>query len=549
MRKYLYFTTIVLIALGLWQCARRGTPTGGPKDETPPELLLATPPSGTTNFVGNKIRLRFDEFVVTKDLRKQLIISPPMNNFPTILPNSASKWLEIRITDTLQPNTTYVLNFGNSIQDYNENNPYRDFKYVFSTGQTIDTLWYEGDVADAFEPTTDNFVTVMLYPYNEQYNDSIVYKQKPLYVTNTLDSLNSFAFEYLKEGKYKLIALKDKDNNYLFNPKSDKIGFLEAPISVHDLKGQSQGVYPKLRLFKEVLPYKASRPWQAATNRISLGYEGATHSLTVKPIGVGNDFKYVVAKDPKKDTLNIWYSPKQKDSLVIAVAHQQKVDTFRVRLRESKDIKPDSLRIEKLFSADLPMNKDFGFKSNIPLAKVDASKIKITQGKDSLAKKIDFKGELSADKLIYYLKFDKKNGERFNIQLLPKAMVDFFGHSNDSLKVAISTKPLEELSILKLAIKGEGVALQFPIILQLTDSKGKEVKETYRFEKPQDLYILQYITPAKYQLRLIEDRNGNDKWDTGNFLKHLQPERVWFLGKEMELRANWEIEENWLLKD
>ena len=128
-------------------------------------------------------------------------------------------------------------------------------------------------------------------------------------------------------------------------------------------------------------------------------------------------------------------------------------------------------------------------------------------------------------------------------------MVDFFGHSNDSLKVAISTKPLEELSVLKLAIKGEGVALQFPIILQLTDSKGKEVKETYRFEKPQELYILQYITPAKYQLRLIEDRNGNDKWDTGNFLKHLQPERVWFLGKEMELRANWEIEENWLLKD
>ena len=163
---------ILTIALSLWQCARRGSPTGGDKDTTPPVLLQAFPPSGTTNFSGKHIRLSFDEFVVTKDLRKQLIISPPMNTFPIISPTSASRRLDISLLDTLKPNTTYVLNFGNSIQDYNEGNPYTDFKYVFSTGATIDSLWYEGDVTDALLPEADLSVTLMLYPYNEQYKDS-----------------------------------------------------------------------------------------------------------------------------------------------------------------------------------------------------------------------------------------------------------------------------------------------------------------------------------------------------------------------------------------
>ena len=168
----------IFIALLLWQCARRGSPTGGPKDTTAPVLLQSVPRSGAMKFHGKKIRLQFDEFVVTKDVRKQLIISPPMKTFPTISPTSASKWLEINIIDTLKPNTTYVLNFGNSIQDYNEGNPLPDFKYVFSTGDALDSLWYEGDIADAIAPKPDNFVTVMLYPYNEQYNDSLVYKTR-----------------------------------------------------------------------------------------------------------------------------------------------------------------------------------------------------------------------------------------------------------------------------------------------------------------------------------------------------------------------------------
>ena len=533
----------IFIALLLWQCARRGSPTGGPKDTTAPVLLQSVPRSGAMKFHGKKIRLQFDEFVVTKDVRKQLIISPPMKTFPTISPTSASKWLEINIIDTLKPNTTYVLNFGNSIQDYNEGNPLRDFKYVFSTGDALDSLWYEGDIADAIAPKPDNFVTVMLYPYNEQYNDSLVYKTQPTYVTNTLDSLDSFVLEYLKEGKYKLIALKEKSANYLFNPKDDKIAFMEEPITVAYLKGNPQGFYPKLRLFKEVPPYKAHRPTQVTGNHIQFGFEGKTDSVNIKPISpVSKDFKYTVSKDPKKDTLNLWYSPKQKDSLVFTVAKQKKIDTFKVRIKEMKN---DSLQIENLFSGDLPMYKDFGFRSNIPIVKTDSTKLKVFVGKDSTAVAVPFKTQLAPNRLEYYVLFDKKNDETYRIEALPNALTDFFGHTNDTLKVNLHTKKLEEVAIFKLHLNTDEKTLQYPVILQLTNEKATEVVRELYVEKPQEQYVFENVNPSKFRLRLIEDKNANREWDTGSFLEQRQPERVSYFPQLIELRANWEVEETW----
>ena len=546
--RLLFFLSVSVLALSLWQCARRGSPTGGEKDTTPPVLLLATPENETTGFQGKKIRLVFDEYVVTKDLRKQLIISPPMNSFPDIHPSYASKKLDITIIDTLKPNTTYVLNFGNSIQDFNENNPLADFKYVFSTGSSIDTLWYEGDVADAFMPTAERSVTLMLYPYDEQYSDSLVYKGKPMYVTNTLDSLSSFTFEYLKEGKYKLVALKDKDNNYLFNPREEKIAFLTEPISVHDLKGKTQGIYPKLRLFREKLPYKAQRPTQASLNRISFGFEGGTQSVTIRQIAPTTpDFAFTVTKEPNKDTLNLWYSPKQKDSLVFTIAHEQKIDTFRVRLREGKDMKADSLRIEAAFGNELPLNKPFTFKSNIPLTKIDSTRIKVTKSKDSSAVAVPFNTKRDSERLTYSLLFSKKHDESYAIEALPGAFTDFFGATNDTLKMKVQTKKEDEVATFKLNLTASP-DMQYPIILQLTDEKATEVIEELFIEKAQTQYLFSNLAPSKYRLRLIEDRNSNGKWDTGDFLQQRQPERVWYFGAVLELRANWEVEEQWEIK-
>ncbi|MDO5606837.1 MAG: Ig-like domain-containing protein [Capnocytophaga sp.] len=534
-RRYLQTLAVLFFITLLVQCARRGSPTGGPKDETPPVLISANPTSGTTNFKAKKIRFVFDELVVTKDLRKQLIISPPFENFPLISPTSASRWLEITITDTLSPNTTYVMNFGNSIQDYNEGNPYPFFKYVFSTGDFIDSLDVKGRIEDAFSPKPDNFVSVMLYEYNEAYSDSLVYKQRPLYVTNTLDSLTTFEIGNVRPGKYVLIGLKDKNNNYLFNQKEDKIAFSDSIITVGE---DSLAIAHTLRLFKEIRDYKATRPSQVADNRIIFGFEGQSELAEITPISaVTDDFKSFITKEPQKDTLNYWYRPKQNDSIVFTVRGGTKIDTFKVRLKE---MKPDSMQLSTTFSGNLPFGKVFGWKSNTPIVKTDSTKVAIFT-KDSLS--VPFTTRLEPDHLQFSLLFEPKHNEQYRIEALPEAITDFFGQTNDTLNVSLRTKKYEDYAVLKMNIN---MPMQFPAILQLTNEKGDTVEQELIVKEARNEYLFENVNPGKYRFRIIFDTNDNGRWDTGNFLQRLQPEWIFYHKNLIELRANWEVEEDFI---
>src|SRR5690606_26565587 len=167
-------------------CAKRGFITGGAKDTIPPKIMNSSPENFTTNFSGKEIKIVFDELIKVKDINKQLIISPPMDKRPIIIPQgSASKYISIKIQDTLQPNTTYSFNFGQSITDNNEGNPYSQYRYVFSTGNYIDSLQIVGKIKDAFEQKTEKFVSVQLYDATT-FSDSTIYKETPLYIANTL---------------------------------------------------------------------------------------------------------------------------------------------------------------------------------------------------------------------------------------------------------------------------------------------------------------------------------------------------------------------------
>ena len=226
LKKGLQLVLVAGLLLFVVQCAKRGTPTGGPKDETAPVLVRADPPNNTTNFNGKEIRIEFDEYIKLKDLSKNLIISPPMDPKAQISPQgSASRYIDIQITDTLESNTTYVFNFGESVTDNNEGNPFSFFKYVFSTGDYIDSLTVTGVIRDAILREPDNYVTVMLYEADSTYRDSVVYKEVPRYVTNTLDSSVVFELSNVKAGRYKLVAMKDDASNYTFQPDKDKIAF------------------------------------------------------------------------------------------------------------------------------------------------------------------------------------------------------------------------------------------------------------------------------------------------------------------------------------
>ena len=237
---YLFFLTTLV------QCAKPGTPTGGAKDSIPPRLVNASPKMKTTEFDKTEIRLNFDEYVTLKDLSKQMIVSPPLEREKyTVYPQTgASKKVTIKLKDSLLENTTYTFNFGESIVDFNESNPSSYLTYTLSTGATIDSLYIRGNITDAFENETERFISLQLYPVDSIFTDSVIYSQKPLYVTSTLDT-TIYRFQNLRAGKYAIIALEDKAGNYFFDQNMDKIGFNEKLIEL------PKDSVINLRLFKE----------------------------------------------------------------------------------------------------------------------------------------------------------------------------------------------------------------------------------------------------------------------------------------------------------
>lgn len=505
-------------------CAKRGSITGGDKDTLAPVLKSSLPKNFSTNFTSKEIKLVFDEYVKLKNANKQLIISPPMKYQPEILPYTASKTLTIKIKDTLQPNTTYSFNFGQSIEDNNESNPYSQFKYVFSTGSFIDSLALNVRIKDALDKKTDNFVSVMLYEINERFNDSTIYKETPRYITNTLDSLEVVKLENLKAGKYLLVALKDNGNNK-YNPKSDKIGFQKQYITI-----PNDTIF-EIEMFKEVLPFKALKPSQAAKGRLLMGYEGQPKNAKVTLKNGSEIIPTLVTQMPKKDSLQIWFKPIKVDSLQVSVEKDSFKEDFIVKINAAK---ADTLNISPDFTGSLPMRERFSISSSIPLVKFDKTKIRITN-KDSVA--VDFTTEYDDFNQKLYLDFKKEPLERYTIEAMPGALTDFYDMQNDTLSYKANTKNLSDYGNLRVILEN---VKKFPVIVELTDKDGKvkysEFTETATVN-------FDAIEPALYTLRIIYDDNKNKIWDTGSYMEKRQTEEVIYFPKEIDVRANWDVEQ------
>ncbi|WP_158730262.1 MULTISPECIES: Ig-like domain-containing protein [unclassified Flavobacterium] len=522
--KYTFF----LIAILLASCAKRGNITGGLKDTIAPVLKVSFPKNFSTNFTGNKIQLVFDENIKLKNLNKQLIISPPMKNEPLVLPTTPTKTLTITLKDTLQPNTTYSLNFGQSIADNNEENPLNQFKYVFSTGATIDSLQLGGTIKSALDKEVESFVSVMLYEVNEKFNDSVIYKQNPRYITNTLDSLKTFKLENLKAGKYLLVALKDYNNNNKFDPKKDKIGFVKEFISV-----PNDTLY-ELEIFKEKLPFKAIKPVQAAGNKLIMGFEGTVDNLKDLPkITLKNnntEINHLVTKFPKKDSLQIWYKPIKTDSLKLFVKKDKYETKFSFKI---KDQKKDTLSITSLQMGDLKFREQFTLETSTPLINIANEKITLL---DKNKKSIPFKTEYDEYNQRLYFDFKKEPSENYVMTVLPEAFTDFFEKKNDTLTYKFSTRNTSDYGNLSVNLQK---VKSYPVLIELTNAKGDVLASEYTTENSTVNFNL--VEPAQYTLRATYDSNKNGKWDPGDFLKKLQAEEVIYFSKEMDVRANWDV--------
>ena len=520
--KYILFLLVLIMV----SCAKRGSITGGLKDTLAPVLKMSFPKNYSTNFKGTEIKLTFDEYIKLKDLKKQLIISPPLKNEPLILPTTVSKYLTIKINDTLQTNTTYSFNFGQSIEDNNEGNPYSQFKYVFSTGSYIDSLSLNGSVKDAFNKEVESFVSIMLYDVNDTFKDSVVYNENPRYITNTLDSLKTFKLENLKAGKYLLVAMKDYNTNNKFNPKKDKIGFNKQFITIPTDSVQ------ELKIFKEVLPYKAYKPVQVSGNRLILPYEGETDNVKITLKNGATIIPTVVTKFPKKDSLQLWFTPLKVDSLAMAVAKNYYKANFNFKIKTQKK---DSVNISAVQTGTLNFRNQFTLESATPLTKFDNSKITLIN-KDSVS--IPFTTKY--DNFNQHLFFDFKvaPSENYTFKIMPGALIDYLERPNDTLNFKIATKTLSDYG--NLAVNLQNIK-HFPVIVELTNEKGDILATEYSENSTKVEFNL--LEPALFWLRVIYDDNKNKKWDSGNYIEKRQAEEVIYFSKAIDVRANWDVEQ------
>ncbi|WP_452225677.1 Ig-like domain-containing protein [Lacinutrix chionoecetis] len=514
----LFFLTIAII---IFSCANRGTPTGGEKDILPPIIVKSEPENYSTNFKGKEIRIYFNEYIKTKNLTKQLVISPPMNTQPNITPlGTPSKYVTIKIFDTLQPNTTYAFNFGNSIVDNNEENPFIYYRYVFSTGDYIDSLSVKGVIKDALTFEVDDFVSVGLYEKDSTYSDSLIYKKEPNYITNTLDSTTNFKIENVKAGTYMLRALRDENGDNKFQQKNEKIAFYETPVV---LPRDTAKIF-ELKLFAEKINYRASKPSLVSGEKIIFGFEGDYKNTKIELLSkVTDSFKGRYYKSEKTDSLYYYYNPKLKtDSLIFKVTNNKVIDTFTVRLRDKAR---DTLTVTGSPRGTIGIEKDFYVTANIPFQTINESKISIRDKDSSL---VDFKTAYDSLKNSYALKFNKTENNSYKIQLLPDALIDLFENSNDTLNYSVKTQNVYNYYNSRIILENA----TYPVIVQLTTKNYEVVAEQY-VEEPKPIDF-NFLDPGNYYMRVIFDSNKNGKYDTGDYLNGIQPERVSYHPEEIE---------------
>ena len=533
MKKLIYTVLSIVVISG---CAKRGSPSGGPVDSIPPVLINASPKINSTNFDSKEIRLTFDEFVKLDKVEEQLIISPPINksSYEVKPLSGVTKKVFLEFIDSLETETTYSINFGNSIKDNNEGNPLTFFSYTFSTGETIDSLYVRGNISDAFDRDTDNYISIHLYRIDSIFNDSIIFNNRPTYVSNSLDS-TSYQFKNLKEGKYLIVAIKDIDNNYFFDPFYDKIGFIDSLITL------PQDSIINFKLFKEETSLKWDKPHFINSEKIGFGYYGKLDLKNIKiESSIPDSVQYTYTKERESDTLIFWLSKNSFDSLNFNLIEKDTTKLVTVKFDRAKDTLIDSLSISPKTANVIHLKETFKLSSNIPLKKIEDSLITI-RDIDSLI--IPFTTSINDNLDQIEIEFEVSPSDNYRLFILPEAIKDIRGVSNDTLQYNVVSQTLEDYGNVYLDVVRNS---ESKFILHMIDSNGDIIRE-FKNVNLDTTYNFDYVRPGKYTFRLIEDANNNDIWDTGNYLKKIKPESVYYFANELEVRANWDLNETFNL--
>jgi hypothetical protein len=569
------------VSLFIYSCANQGYPTGGPIDETPPRVTETKPENYALNFKGGKVEIFFNEFVKLENINEKFVVSPPFKKTPTVKLKGRS--IYVKLEEELKENTTYTLDFGDGIVDNNEGNPLGDYQFVFSTGETIDSLSIKGKIDNAFDELPVEKSMVMAYLNT---HDSVPITTIPDYIALT-DSAGYFQLNNLREGTYKLFALVDGNRDYLYNGPGEMIGFFDELIvpSAHrfeqldSLSGdsviirQATALEPNnihIRMFDEENPLQYLTGYKRP-RREKLEFEfnaKRTDSLMIDFIGFEEDPDWFIAEiNSRKDSLSFWITDStiyKRDTLLAALQYLKTDSTNQLSLfqdtvklnfkdpkkakaKQSKKKSKKKVKVKKPHykfnfktSTKQDLHKNIAITFDEPLANINYDSIHFYQLKDTIEIPLDYKIEKDPKNLLQYnFVFDWESETSYKIDIDSTAFQNIYGLYSDSFEGKITTRDLEHYGKLFLNVSG----VKLPTLVQLLEvGKNEKLIQTQKIKSDQTV-IFDYLEPKTYIIKVIEDRNDNGVWDTGNYQEKVQPEQVHYFPKELKVRSNWEVED------
>ena len=520
---------VFLYSLFLISCASVQSPTGGPRDTIQPVIVKEIPKNLTRNFTGSEIEIEFDEFVKLSNEFTEISVSPAMDILPVY--KSKKEILQISFEEALQKNTTYTINFGKAIADVNESNILKNYSYVFSTGDQIDSLSISGKVINSLTKQKLKDVTVFILPISQ---DSLFGKKKASFFTTT-DTSGSFKLSNLREDKYRIYALSEQGGDRIYNGNSEEIGFLNQAINLNKDTSNIE-----LKVFKEVPKLFSVTDRKIETDgRITLIFNKAilNPSLTILEPNELNASKTVEFSNTR-DTALIWLPELTFDSIKVAVSSKEiSLDTVVLRRNKRDTYTPLVSIIDNIVGTKIRPGSELAIKFSSPIKLFDNKLISILEDSVAIKGYELVKNEKSPK--IYNIKYPWKLKKQYILRLESGAFTDILGTKTRVYARKFDLDSEDNYGSISIKIAVPDTSKNY-IIQWLSD--GDKALRQDRISKNMVLNYTRYPT-AKYKIRVIYDENNNGEWDTGNIILKRQPENTWTFEKTISLRPNWDLEE------
>ena len=572
----------------MYSCANIGNPSGGPIDKTPPIFMRSNPTPNAVNVKDRKIEIFFDEIVTLKDPSTKIIVSPAQTEMPRM--SALGRKVTVELVDSLLPNTTYTIDFSNSIQDNNEGNAIDNFAFAFSTGSVIDSMRVSGYVLDSRTLEPMQSVVVGL---QSNLADSAFHKEKLQRVALTNDR-GQFTIRNVSPGSYHIFALKDLDRDYKFGNPTEDIAFLDS-IIVPSIGSREAAdtVYNDLNEIDTIM--RATRPayfpndillsmfnedrksqylannLRVDSTRISLTFAAASDTLPSLSIVGRNDVPdqwYTLERSQTNDTLTYWIRPPHlvsADTLMVATTYLRTdtasnlswgTDTLKFTFqrqkakKKKKNEETDSLEqirfmeLHPLANGTQEVYAPLLLQTGTPIERYsrEAFHLQRKLQNDTTFYPAEIKSIALRDSTLnrrdLMLKVDWEPGAAYTLAVDSLAMTDIYGLQTKPLKVDFNVRKMEEYGNIVFNIP----AVRDSAIVELLDGTEKIVlRAPVKNHRAELLNLL----PGKYYARLFIDRNGNGKYDTGNYDMHMQPEETVYYPGAINLKKNWDVEQTW----